>query len=104
MTLDELLAFFIVNIGISYECFYKANFRQLKLMVDQYHIKEKKQAYIGNYRAALICSVLANTHSKKKFKIEDFMPKEKQKEQTWEQQFEIVKMLNAAFGGEVNYR
>ena len=75
-------------------------------MVDQYHSKTKKEDYRGDYRAALICSVIANCHSNKKYKIEDFMPVEKSqaKEQTWEQQFEMVKMLNAALGGEVVYR
>ena len=59
-----------------------------------------------DHRAALICSVLANIwrDTKKKttpFLPEDFMPREKTVQQTVEQMFATVKMLNTAFGGEV---
>jgi len=61
----------------------------------------------SDFRAAQICCILANINRdpKKKptpYKVQDFMPKYKSvKKQTPEQQFELVKVLNAAFGGEV---
>ena len=63
-----------------------------------------------NYRAALICSVLANTvrDPKKKSKPytpQDFMPEEKRtrpsKKQSAKQMLRTVKILNAAHGGNV---
>jgi len=63
-----------------------------------------------NYRAALICSVLANIwrgKSKRIFKPADFIPgtiQGKQKPQTSKQMLATVKMLNAAFGGSVKGR
>jgi len=54
----------------------------------------------------LICCVIHNILKDKKAKprkVKDFMPKvvEEKKKQTPEEQFTIVKMLNAAFGGVV---
>ena len=59
-----------------------------------------------NYRTALICAILANTVRDPKKKIrpftpEDFMPKKETKQQTTEQIFATVQMLNTVFGGEV---
>jgi len=59
-----------------------------------------------NYRAGLICAVLANTARDPKKKLtpfvpDDFMPKEKHRHQTAEQLFAMVQMLNAVFGGTV---
>lgn len=59
-----------------------------------------------NYRTGLICAVLANTVRDPKKKVgpytpEDFMPKVKSKQQTAEQMFANIKLLNAAFGGKV---
>ena len=73
-----------------------------KISLEEAKIKRSDQ------QAALICTVLANINRNKKkkpkpFTVEDFMPKvigEKEK-QTPQQQFEIVKMLNAAFGGAI---
>jgi len=60
----------------------------------------------SDYQAALICCVLANINRDKRkkltpYKPDDFMPKVvgEKKKQTPEEQFTIVKMLNAAFGG-----
>jgi len=79
------------------------------------HIKlevelEKVRRDQADYRAALVCMVINNVHVTKKAnlkKISDFMPKyvkqtEKNKQQTDEEMFAMVKMLNAAFGGVVN--
>ena len=58
-----------------------------------------------DYRAALICSVIANVNRNPKkrpqpYKPKDFMPKAN-KAQTPEEQLAVVKALNAALGGKV---
>ena len=57
-----------------------------------------------DYRAALVCSVIANVFRSKTtrlFKPDDFMPKRGTREQTPEQILATVELLNAAFGGDV---
>lgn len=61
-----------------------------------------------DYRAALVCSVLANVNRDEKkrrqpFTPEDFMPGKArpQKQQTTDDMLNMVKVLNAALGGEV---
>ncbi len=55
---------------------------------------EKQQERL-DYRAALLCMVMANVHGAN-MRVSDFMPR---KPQTVEQQFEMIKALNALFGG-----
>jgi hypothetical protein len=76
--------------------------RKSEIYLEQTKIKRSDQ------QAALICCVLANINRDKKkkptpYKVDDFMPVEigKKKKQTAQEQFQIVKMLNAAFGGAV---
>ena len=53
-----------------------------------------------NRRTALICAVAARIGGTKNAKVEDFMPGLAVREpQTPEQMLEVVKMLNAAHGG-----
>ena len=73
-----------------------------KMQLEEVKIKRSDQ------QAALICCVLANVNRDKRkkskpFTVDDFMPKVigKKEKQTPQQQFEIVKMLNVAFGGVV---
>lgn len=57
-----------------------------------------------DYRAALICTVMANMwrdSKTKPYKPSDFMPEQKPKKQTPEQMLMAVKMLNSAYGGNV---
>jgi len=57
-----------------------------------------------NYRAALICSVMANIWRDSKtrpFTPADFMPGMRGRRQTPEQMLLAVTMLNATYGGEV---
>lgn len=59
-----------------------------------------------DYRAALVCTVLANAwrgKNVKPFTTDDFMPKSKAKsrQQTSSQMLSTVRLLNAAFGGKV---
>lgn len=57
--------------------------------------------------AALVCTLLANIHrgkNKRPFKIEDFMPQRRgnrtvRREQTWQEQLEMVKKWHVLFGG-----
>ena len=80
---------------------------QYDLLAKRHVDKLKAEREQSDQRAALICSVLANINrdSKRKptpYKVQDFMPIFKSnKKQTIEEQLTIVKMLNAAFGGEV---
>ena len=58
-----------------------------------------------NYRAALICTIMANMwrdpKKSKPYKPQDFMPGVKKSRQTPEQMFAQVQMLNAVLGGTV---
>ena len=57
-----------------------------------------------DYRAALICTIMANVwrdSKTKPFTPEDFMPGKKHTKQTPEQMLAAVQMLNAAYGGKV---
>ncbi len=60
-------------------------------IIEGYKHKEERL----DYRAALLCMVLANTHGAN-MRISDFMPR---KPQTVEDQYAIIKALNALFGG-----
>lgn len=59
----------------------------------------------ADWRAALVASVMAETHRgqtkrKKPYQPKDFLLKfEKPQVQTWQSQLAFVEMLNAAFGG-----
>jgi len=54
-----------------------------------------------NYRFALVCSVIANANRSKgrPFKVEDFMPKEKKKKQTWQQQLQFLQAFVSSYEG-----
>jgi len=59
-----------------------------------------------NYRAALVCSILAEANRnrkkrKKPYTPSDFMPKKKKAKLTGEQMMEQIKAVNIALGGEV---
>ena len=59
----------------------------------------------ADWRAGMIAATIANIFRdtkkrRKPYKPQDFMPKlEEKREQTWQEQLQIVRMLNAAFGG-----
>jgi hypothetical protein len=54
-----------------------------------------------NYRFALVCSVIANANRSKgrPFRVEDFMPKEKKKRQTWQQQLQFLQAFVSSYEG-----
>lgn len=80
--------------------FWELTLKEFNALVER---RKNEQEWL-NYRAALICTVLANIwrgKNTKVFKPEDFMPGKKHEGQTPEQMLTTVQMLNAAFGGSV---
>jgi len=76
--------------------------REFSALAERHKTKEEWL----NYRAGLICSVMANLWRDRKKKVkpftpQDFMPGVKRERQTPEQMLATVQMLNAAFGGTV---
>lgn len=80
--------------------------RQFNELIKRHLAKQERD----DFRAGLICAVLANIHRNEKRRRQpyapaDFMPaytsgKTVYKKQTAEEMFHIVKLLNAAYGGE----
>jgi hypothetical protein len=75
-------------------------------LADRHKQEQERLDHKGDYRTALVCYVIAETHRNPKarrqpFKISDFMPGSKTviERQTPEQMLTMVKVLNAAFGG-----
>jgi len=74
--------------------------RELRALSDRH---KDSQSWL-DYRAALICTVMANMWRDPKSKAlvpSDFMPGEKTSQQTPEQMLATVKLLNSAYGGNV---
>lgn len=70
--------------------------KELLLLFERHRQAQERQ----DYRSALICSVIANTHKGKNtqpYKPADFMAKKEKK--TAEQMFETVKALNKLYAG-----
>lgn len=63
----------------------------------------KDERYLADRRTALLCAVIANSaprkNAGKKYKVEDFMPRQKKKHQTEEEMLKTVERLNKMFGG-----
>lgn len=94
------------DLGLTEIDFWELTPGQLDLLAKRHNSVESARNERADYRSALICSVIANVNrgkGQKPFKVQDFMPQESgpKKNQTPEEQLTIVKMLNAAFGGEV---
>jgi len=84
--------------------FWGLTLAQLNSLTRAYNADQKNK----DYRAALICTILANIHRDPKKKVkpfepEDFFPslasKKPQKELTEEEMMTRLKLMNAAFGG-----
>lgn len=91
-----------VDLGWVSEEFLDSTPRMFRVAHDRY---EANQAH-EDFRAGIIASVVANVNRADKSKPltpADFFPSLKAyteiPKQTWQQQLDIVKMLNAAFGG-----
>ncbi len=78
--------------------FWQLNLKELNALIERKSYLNKNEKKIEDYRAGIIASTIANVYSEKRYKPEDFMPKEKKK-QTWKEQLKFVEILNTAFGG-----
>lgn len=88
--------------------FWGLTLAQFNALAKEYASEQEWQ----NHRAALICAVIANANrdpkKHKAFQPKDFMPKKEEKKErkelTGEQMLDRLKMVTAAFGGEVKER
>lgn len=76
-----------------------------RLTLKEYHFLNKSYeagARREHQRFALVCSVIANVNRSKgpPFKVSDFMPKEKKKKQTWQEQLAVLQAFVASYGEE----
>jgi len=78
------------------------------LTMREYHAllqRHKGERSLGDFRTAMVCTVIVNMlrdpKKGKAAKIDDFMPKQKQEQQTAEQMLANVRMHNALRGGTV---
>lgn len=88
------------DLGLGEEEFWALTVRELNALIERY---KNNQDWL-NYRSALICAVMANMWRDSKrqaFTPDDFMPKEKVRQQSPEQMLATVKLLNTALGGRV---
>jgi hypothetical protein len=74
-----------------------------RLTLREYHYLSKSHeagAKREHYRFALVCSVIANAHRSKgkPFKPDDFMPRERRKKQTWQEQLQVLQQFVASYG------
>ena len=82
--------------------FWELTLKEFNALVERYEANLER----ADYRAALICSVLANTvRDRKRKRIpytpDDFMTNKKSKIQTDKQMFAQVEAINAILGGKV---
>lgn len=94
------------NAGVTVERFWQLTPAEILIEIDAW----KKREEILDYRTGLLCAVICEKdrdESKRQeaFTPADFMPKrgqsEQKKQQTADEQLQIIQVLNAAFGGEV---
>jgi len=77
------------------------NLKQLNALLKRKQKLRKSNKRKADYRAGIVASTIANVFrgkEQKPFKPDDFMPKEKKK-QDWRTQLQMVEMLNKALGG-----
>jgi len=86
---------------LSEEEFRKLNLKQFDALLKRKYENKKNEKKKADYRAGIVAATIANVFRDKKqkpFKPDDFMPKEKKK-QDWQTQLQVVEMLNKALGG-----
>jgi len=89
------------DLGLGEEEFWALTIKEFNALIERYN---NNQEWL-NHRTALICTVLANMwrgKNTKTFTPDDFMPKERARQQTPKQMLATAKVLNAAFGGKEN--
>lgn len=88
------------DLGLEEGEFWALTIKELNALIERY---KNNQDWL-NYRSALICAVMANIwrdSKRRAFIPDDFMPKEKVRQQSPEQMLATVKLLNTALGGKV---
>ena len=87
------------------ERFWQLTPAELSIELEAWEIRQER----NDYRIGLLCATILEPHrdrdkKKEPFSPTDFMPnkklKEQPKQQTSEEQLEIIKVLNTALGGE----
>ena len=91
-------AFAVYDLGITEEAFWKLTLKQFNALLERYELSRERQ----DYRAALICAVLANIHRDPKrsqpFTPDCFMPGYHKKEtQTPGQMLKVIQMYQHYF-------
>lgn len=99
----ELWSFGRYDLRLTDEEFWELSWDEFSALTERY-LKEQESR---DYRAALVCWILANAHrdtrkKPKPFEIKDFMPQRRPKKaKTEEQMKDELTILNIALGGEV---
>lgn len=77
---------------------WRLTLKEYYFLSKSYETKTKTE----HYRFALVCSVIANANRSKgkPFKPDDFMPREKAKRQTWQEQLAVIQAFVASYGTE----
>jgi hypothetical protein len=73
------------------------------LYKEYYYLHEsfKRKIKREQYNSALICCVIANANRTKglPYKVEDFMPREPKKKQSWQEQLRFLEAFTASYEG-----
>lgn len=74
-----------------------------RLTLREYHFLSKAHDQLSrrdHFRFALVCSVVANANRQKgkPFRPEDFMPRERAKKQSWQEQLQVLQQFVALYG------
>lgn len=113
-----MLSFAVVRLKLSVKEFWKLLPKEFYALSKEYERKVQEDVDLimaqqewANWRAAMICCIIANAHRDRKkkptpFKPSDFMPQkpqklEKGKKMTDEEMLEVLKRTTIMLGGEV---
>lgn len=89
--------------GVTVERFWQLTPAEVLIEIEAW----EKRKELDDFRVGLLCAVISEPHRDPKkrkdpFTPQDFMPtKQEGKKQTVNEQLEIIKVLNAAMGGEI---
>ncbi len=94
---EQLWSFGRYCLRLSTDEFWDLTPREFEALQSRY---QDEQDWL-NYRAALVSSVIASGLTGKEFKPEEFMPVKVGREQTPDEMFQLIKILNMTLGGKV---
>lgn len=86
--------------GLTHQEFWDLTPHEVALSIEAYHQREER----ADWRAAMVASVIANVHRGKRgrpFKPSDFMPRQRRRAQSPEQQARMLRALTRLLGGTV---